>query len=155
MPRLIVAEPTVAYHLRPPLVVDCSLVVAFLFHEENAHQAEMRMDGRALHAPSLIDLEVANVCRNRVRRKLVTRDDASASLDDFLLLDVERHDIDIRVTFDIASRYNLSSYDACYLYVAAQLNAPLATFDEALGQAATLYFSEQHVSQLRGQQPSQ
>ena len=143
MPRLIVAEPLGAYHARPPLVVDSSLVIAFLFHEENAREAEMRMDGRALHAPQLIDLEVANVCRNRVRSKLVTVADARASLDDFLRLDVERHSIDIRGTFELASRYNLTAYDASFLWLAHQLAAPLATFDEVLGNAATQYFSEQ------------
>ncbi len=143
MPRLIVAEPPGAYHARPPLVVDSSLVIAFLFHEENAYEAEMRMDGRALHAPHLIDLEVANACRNRIRSKLVTLEAARDSLDDFLQLDVERHDIDVRATFDLASRYGLTAYDASYLWLAHQLAAPLATFDEALGEAATKYFSAQ------------
>ena len=147
MPRLIVAEPSGVYYERPPLVVDSSLVIAFLFHEENAREAEMRMDGRALHAPQLIDLEIANVCRSRARMssKLVTLGEARESLNDFLLLDVERHDIDIRATFDLAVRYGLTAYDASYLYIASLLNAPLATFDETLGYAATLYFSEQHV----------
>ena len=124
-------------------MVDSSLVIALLFLEQNAHEAEMRMDGQALHAPYLIDLEVANACRNRVRSKLVTLEAARDSLDDFLQLDVERHDIDIRATFDLASRYGITTYDASFLWLAQHLAAPLATFDAALGEAATKYFSEQ------------
>jgi len=109
MPRLIVAEPSGVYYERPPLVVDSSLVIAFLFHDEDAREAEMRMDGRALHAPQLIDLEIANVCRSRMSSTLVTLSEARESLNDFLLLDVERHDFDIRATFELASRYGLTS----------------------------------------------
>ena len=142
MSRLIVAEPPGAYQARPPLVIDSSLVIAFLFHEENAHQAELRMEGRALHAPALIDLEVANACRNRIRSKLVTFDAARDSLDDFLQFDMTRHDIDIRATFDLASRFGITAYDASFLWLAHHLAAPLATFDAALGAAATQYFSD-------------
>lgn len=78
-----------------------------------------------------------------MRTKLVTLEAARDSLDDFLQLDVERHDIDIRATFDLASRYGITAYDASFLWLAHHLAAPLATFDAALGETATTYFSEQ------------
>lgn len=36
----------------------------------------------------------------------------------------------------LATRENLSAYDAAYLQLAIELNAPLATFDRTLGQVA-------------------
>ena len=36
----------------------------------------------------------------------------------------------------LAVRYRLSAYDACYLWLASELKAPLATFDEKMAPAA-------------------
>ena len=36
----------------------------------------------------------------------------------------------------LATQYRLTAYDAAYLWLAVQLNAPLATFDKKLGEAA-------------------
>jgi len=41
----------------------------------------------------------------------------------------------------VAERHGLTSYDAAYLCVAEQLAAPLATFDERLGEAARVHLS--------------
>ena len=41
-------------------------------------------------------------------------------------------------TIEIAERYNLSLYDACYLELSLRCNSPLATFDNNLKQAAKL-----------------
>ena len=37
--------------------------------------------------------------------------------------------------FELALRYDLSGYDAAYLWLAAELKAPLATFDKKLAAA--------------------
>ena len=41
-------------------------------------------------------------------------------------------------TIEIAEKYNLSLYDACYLELSLRCNSPLATFDNNLKQAAKL-----------------
>jgi len=42
----------------------------------------------------------------------------------------------------LAMRYELSAYDAAYLWLAGVLGAPLATFDRKLGQAAGRHLGE-------------
>ena len=42
----------------------------------------------------------------------------------------------------LARRENLSAYDAAYLQLAIELNAPLATFDRTLGQVAERVLGE-------------
>jgi len=39
----------------------------------------------------------------------------------------------------LAERYSLTACDAAYLWLAAELEVPLATFDDQLAEAATKY----------------
>ena len=54
---------------------------------------------------------------------------------------IELHEIDIQAVCDLAIRYQLSAYDAAYLWLAAELKCPLATFDEKLATAAQAHLS--------------
>jgi predicted nucleic acid-binding protein len=49
---------------------------------------------------------------------------------------IERHAVPATEALALALRYNLTTYDAAYLWLAAHLDAPLATFDERLAAAA-------------------
>ncbi|MDP3414253.1 MAG: type II toxin-antitoxin system VapC family toxin, partial [Polaromonas sp.] len=42
---------------------------------------------------------------------------------------------------DLAMRYGLSAYDAAYLWLAADLKCPLATFDDKLAAAARTHLA--------------
>jgi len=54
----------------------------------------------------------------------------------FSTMNVELHEVDPVAVLGLASRYKLSAYDAAYLWLAAELKTPLATFDEKLATAA-------------------
>lgn len=64
---------------------------------------------------------------------------AAAGLAQWSNVAVELADFNLEQTFALARRYQLSAYDACYLWVAEQLRCPLATFDAPLGAAATVH----------------
>jgi predicted nucleic acid-binding protein len=133
--QLFVAEPPAAWNQRPPVVVDCSVVAALLWAEPAAGDAATRLTGRALHAPDLLPYELANVARSKCRAG-VPPDVARAGLETFAEQRIVLHDGELLTAFDVAQRFGLTAYDAAYLWLAAELKAPLVTFDQRLAEAA-------------------
>lgn len=137
--RLYVAEPPAAYRLLPPLVVDCNILGALLFQEVQRADAERRIFERELNAPTVLDYEIASVALKKLRQG----GDAIASdaLARYASLPITLHGVEITPVLALAERYKLSAYDASYLWLAAVLKAPLATFDRKLGEAAQKHLS--------------
>jgi predicted nucleic acid-binding protein len=142
-PALILAEPPPAYLMRPPLVVDCSVLSALLFEEPMRDEALRHLLGKSLHAPTLLDHEIANVAAKK-QRQAWPADSIEMALAGYASLEICLHRVDIAAQMALATRYVLSAYDAAYLWLAAELKAPLATFDSKLGRAAL-----QHLGSLK------
>lgn len=139
--RLHVAEPKSAYFHRPALVADASVIAAALFGEAGRAEAVALLHGRALHAPHLLDLEIASVGLKKRRRQNVSGEVVAAALLAYGRLPIERHAVDAATIVVIGERYGLTAYDAAYLCVAEQLTAPLATLDDQLAAAARDYLA--------------
>lgn len=137
-PTLHLAEPPAQYLLRPALVVDCSCLAGFVFGEDWQEQARQQLDGRTLHAPHLLHAEIANVAVKKLRRGELH---ASEGLAQAAVMEIELHPINAPAAADLAMRYGLSAYDAAYLWLAAELKCPLATFDAKLAAAATTHLA--------------
>lgn len=134
-PKLYVAEPPAAFVGRPPIVVDCSVLTAALFEEESRDEARRILVGKTLHAPFLLDSEIANVAVKKSRGGWPQAIIASA-LADYEQQTIEFHRPDVQAQYALAVRHGLSGYDAAYLWLAGVLQAPLATFDARLAKAA-------------------
>ncbi len=137
--QLYVAEPPAKYLVRLPVVVDCSVIAGLVFQEHWQTEAQARIAGRTLHAPHLLDAEVAQVAVKKHRGG--ASELAAAGLDEYSAMIILTHPVKAADAFELAVRYNLSAYDAAYLWLAAMLKAPLATFDAKLGEAARLHLS--------------
>lgn len=123
----------------PPLVVDCSTLAGLVFQEESQPLAAERIQGKALHAPSLLPFEMVSVAAKK--QKAGRADIAADGLRMFSQMDVELHPVEPAAILALATRYRLSTYDAAYLWLAAELKAPLATFDEKLATAAQAHLA--------------
>jgi len=132
---LYVAEPAAVWSQRPPVVADCSVVAALVFAEPACDDAAAWLSHKAVHAPALLPFEVANVARTKCRAGLEAQQMAAA-LRDFAEQRIALHPVPPDAMAQLALRYELSAYDAAYLWLAAELKAPLATFDRRLAQAA-------------------
>jgi predicted nucleic acid-binding protein len=138
-PVLYVAEPPAQYLARPPVVVDCSALAGLLFHEEWEALAAEKIHGRTLHAPFLLQIEVASVALKKHRNGFT--DIVTDALVQYAALDINLYQVEPQDALALALRYQLSACDAAYLWLAAELKAPLATFDEKLGRAAQLHLA--------------
>jgi predicted nucleic acid-binding protein len=79
--------------------------------------------------------ELADVARNKARSG-VPDEVARAGLDVFAEQKIVLRDIRVDRLFDIAQRLSLTAYDAAYLCLAEELQAPLITLDRRLAEAA-------------------
>jgi predicted nucleic acid-binding protein len=139
--RLRVAEPRAAFAWRPPLVADASVLAAAVFREQACEEARALLRGRSLHAPQLLDFEIANVSLKKLKRDRLGMEAVAEALRAYGRLPIERHAVDLERMTALAQRYGLSAHDAAYLCVADELGAPLATLDDKLGEAARIYLT--------------
>lgn len=120
------------------IVVDASVVAELVLRLPRAEAAAARVldDAEDLHAPHLIDLEVASVLRRSVAAGDVSAAQAAAALELHRSLPITRYGYDALFARVWELRANLTPYDAAYVALAEALGAPLVTFDAHVARAA-------------------
>jgi predicted nucleic acid-binding protein len=119
------------------IVVDASAVLELLLQTALAERLATRVldPAERLHAPHLLDIEVAHVLRRLVLRRQISPDRGELALDDFANLAIERHAHQPLVGRIWDLRDSLTAYDAAYVALAEGLHAPLLTCDRKLADA--------------------
>jgi predicted nucleic acid-binding protein len=117
------------------IVVDASAVLEILLQTAAAPQVSRRIfaAGETLHAPHLLDLEIAQVLRRYTRSGDISPQRGSEATTDLADLPVARYphlDLLPRIW---ELRHNFTAYDAAYIALAEALEAPLVSRDRALG----------------------
>jgi predicted nucleic acid-binding protein len=120
------------------IVLDASAAIDWLLQTAAGKQIEERIyeRGESLHAPHLLDLEVAQVLRRLVREGAVSGPRADQAIQDLLDLRVTRYPHFVFLPRIWRLRDNLSAYDAAYVTLAQQLGATLLTRDARLASAS-------------------
>lgn len=125
------------------LVVDASMALAWVLPDEKSDFADAVLDRvvtQGAVAPMLWKLEVANVLRMAVRRQRCTDEFETSALRRLdrlaVIMDRETDMHAWRATRQLATRHELTIYDACYLELAKRRELPLATLDRNLAAAA-------------------
>ncbi len=119
------------------IVVDASAILELLLAATAAPDIENRLLGtmESLHAPHLLDLEVAQVLRRYVSAGELTPQRGRQALDDLGALPIIRYPHNLFLSRIWALRHNVTAYDAAYLALAESLPAPLVTCDAQLASA--------------------
>ncbi len=119
------------------IVLDASAAVDWLLQTSVGRLIEQRIytGTQSLHAPHLLDVEVAHVLRRMVRESLITERRASQAISDLMALRLTRYPHSVFLPQIWRHRNNLSAYDAAYLVLAEELGAPLLTRDARLAAA--------------------
>jgi predicted nucleic acid-binding protein len=100
-------------------------------------EARIYAHGESLHAPYLLDLEVAQVLRRVVRESAVSVQRADQAIQDLLSLRVTRYPQFVFLPHIWRLRHNLSAYDAAYVALTETLGATLITRDARLAAACS------------------
>ena len=118
------------------IVVDASALVDLLLDEVAGPVLEDRLlgSGSTLHAPHLIDLEVAHAVRRRALSGSLEEGRGSTAIRDLRLVPLHRYAHDLLLGRIWELRHSVTAYDACYVALAEVLGAPLVTRDAALAR---------------------
>jgi len=120
------------------IVVDASALLEALLRTTAAEAVEKRLfDPReTLHAPHLVDIEVAQVLRRYAAAGEIDGERGREALADLSDFPIRRypHDFLLPRVWDL--RNNLTAYDAVYVALSEALDAPLITRDRRLAAAS-------------------
>jgi predicted nucleic acid-binding protein len=67
-----------------------------------------------------------------MKKKIIEKERMIGAFEYFKRIPIKKMPIDIKKALEIAWKYNIYAYDACYLELAVRLNLPLLTFDGAM-----------------------
>lgn len=117
------------------VVVDASALVEVLTAGRASDPLYARLAGEELHAPHLVDLEVAQVLRRLERTRALGAWPCSVALQSLRAMSLfrEPHEPLLQRCWDL--RANLTAYDAAYVALAEALESPLITCDARLYRA--------------------
>jgi predicted nucleic acid-binding protein len=118
-------------------VVDASVLSEVLLGGPAAEAIEARLlgTGQTLHAPHLIDAEVAQVVRRFAMAGEIASEFGREALTDLANFPLRRYPHDFLLPRVWELRHNLSAYDAVYVALAEVLGAQLVTRDRRVATA--------------------
>jgi predicted nucleic acid-binding protein len=126
-----------------PLILDCSLAMAWCFEDEASEAADGVLDrvrdGGAI-VPALWYWEVGNVLAIAQKRGRISESECAIRLNLLAALPIKTDEFGAtkawHETLSLAKSNMLSAYDAAYLELALRLGGTLATNDKALRTVA-------------------
>lgn len=120
------------------IVLDASAAIEWLLRSAVGLKIDRRIfsPSESLHAPHLLDVEVAQVLRRYVRDKTIAAQRGQEALEDLGDIPLSRYPHDFLISRIWELRGTLTAYDAAYVALAEVLDAPLLTCDGKIATAS-------------------
>jgi predicted nucleic acid-binding protein len=121
------------------IVVDASALLEALLRTPAAAAGDRHRfePGQSLHAPHLLDVEVAQVVRRYAANGAIEPERGRTALIDLADFPIRRYPHGFLLSRVWQLRNNLTAYDAVYVALAEALDAPLLTRDPRLADTAS------------------
>jgi predicted nucleic acid-binding protein len=117
------------------IVIESSAMVDALVDELPDPRLLAVLADEELHAPALLDFEVASALRGHARAGKLDQARLDEAIEDFSALQIERHQMTDLLRHILDLRDNFTAYDATYVILAQALGAPLITADAKMNEA--------------------
>lgn len=121
-------------------ILDGSVTIAWFMPDEAENSLLRRTATEGAWAPMIWPIEVGNALSHAVKRRRIDLAARDRALDRLgaLPIRIDRSTLvhAWRTTLELADRFELTLYDACYLELAQRRELPLATLDKDLRKAA-------------------
>ena len=117
------------------IVVDASLMVNALIERPADPELLSLLADEELHAPTLLDLEVANTLRGHTLGGKLDQARLDRAVENFSAFRIERYPMSHQLGYILDLRDDFTAYDAAYVVLARALEAPLVTADAKLAEA--------------------
>jgi len=129
------------------IVVDASALIEVLLNTASGSRITERLfDGQeTLHAPCLLDVEVAQVLRRYALAGELTATRGLQAIEDLADFPITRYPHDLFLPRIWELRHNTTAYDAAYIVLAEALDAPLLTRDAKLASTAGHYANIEYI----------
>lgn len=130
--------------MKGSFVADASVAIAWVHPAQATPETDAMLDrlaaGDSLVVPALWPLEVANALTVLRRRRKLTLDEVRTAIEIIrelpAVIDHEAAAMAFTRLVDLATRHELTIYDATYIEVATRRQLPLASNDARMKQAA-------------------
>ena len=119
------------------IVLDASALLELLLGGPGAEPLGRRLlrADESLHAPHLLDVEVAQVLRRYTLAGELDAARGAEVIEDLSVIPIQRYGHEHLLARIWALRRNVTAYDAAYIALAEALDAPLVTRDARLARA--------------------
>ena len=120
------------------IVIESSAMVNALVGDPANPDLLALLADEELHAPALLDFEVASALRGHVMGGKLDPVQLDDAVEDFIAFRIERHPMTGLLGHMLDLRENFTVHDAAYLVLAQALEAPIVSADAKLREATRL-----------------